>query len=237
MEFINIAIDGPAGAGKSTIAKLLAKKMSVIYVDTGAMYRAVGYYAASNSGLELDFTKEFSDETVAGLFEFIEGHIKEIHIDIKYKNGEQHVFLNGDDVSMLIRTPEMGRMASVVSANKKVRLFGVNLQKEMAKKESVIMDGRDIGTFVLPKAPLKIYLNASAKVRAKRRYDQLVSKGEMPDMALLTKEIEERDARDMARDFAPLKKADDAIEVDTSNMTIDEVVTQLYEMANDVFKL
>ncbi len=232
---INIAIDGPAGAGKSTIAKLVAKKLSIIYVDTGAMYRAVGYYIKSQYGEEI---LPGIDDIVSNpkLNTFIEEHLDEIHIDIDYVDGEQHIFLNGEDVSNDIRTPIIGQMASIVSANAKVRMYGVKLQREIAEKSHVIMDGRDIGTFVIPEAPLKIYLTASSKVRGKRRYDQLVEKGQSPDLESLIEEIEARDYRDMNRDFAPLKKADDAHVVDTSDMTIEQVVEVIETMAKDVFK-
>lgn len=231
---INIAIDGPAGAGKSTIAKALAKELSIIYVDTGAMYRAIGYYVKVNNDFGFDPKQDDAQED-SRLKQYLEEHIDEISIDIEYVDGTQHIFLNGNDVSDVIRTPEIGTMASIVSANTKVRLYGVKLQKELAKKSDVVMDGRDIGTFVLPDSPLKIYLTASSEVRAKRRFDQLVEKGEEPDMTALIEEIESRDYRDMNRNFAPLKKADDAIEVDTSDMTIDEVIETLSAMSKTVY--
>lgn len=236
MTHINIAIDGPAGAGKSTIARLLAKKLSIIYVDTGAMYRAIGYYVVKHNDFGLDLKQTFDQVIKSQIYKFIEQHIEELSIEIEYRQGEQYVILNGQDVSSYIRTQEMGQMASVVSANKRVRLYGVWLQQRIAAKSSVVMDGRDIGTFVLPDAPLKIFLTASAKIRALRRYHQLLEKGESPDLDSLTNEIVERDFRDMNRDFAPLKKAEDAIVIDTSDMTIDQVVESLYEMANHVYE-
>ncbi len=237
MNLINIAIDGPAGAGKSTIAKLLAHKLSIIYVDTGAMYRAIGYYVVNNCGVNLDFTKDFSSDTLNTIYQFSERNLVNINIDIEYNNGEQHILLNKIDISALIRTPEMGKMASIVSSNKQVRLYGIKLQQILAHKSSVVMDGRDIGTFVLPNAPLKIYLTANSTIRAKRRFDQLLEKGEAPNLNKLKLEIEERDMRDMSRDFAPLKKADDAIEVDTSYMNINEVVEYLYKLTVETFSI
>ncbi len=232
---INIAIDGPAGAGKSTIAKLLAKRLSILYVDTGAMYRAIGYYVSENYGEEITpGVDDISSNPV--LNAFIEENIDQIHIELKYHEGEQHIFLNGEDVSLLIRTPFIGQMASIVSANAKVRMYGVELQREIASKSDVIMDGRDIGSFVIPDAPLKVYLTASSKVRGQRRYEQLVEKGESPNLNQLIEEIEARDYRDMNREFAPLKKADDALVVDTSDMTIDQVVDTIEGLAKDVFK-
>ena len=217
MKKINIAIDGPAGAGKSTIAKSLAKSRNMVYVDTGAMYRAIGLYC-SRKGIN------GNDETA------VVGELNNINVSLAYENGEQVVYLNGENVNGLIRTPEAGNMASAVSVHGKVRAKMVELQQNLAKTTSVVMDGRDIGTVVLPDAEVKIYLTASSEVRAKRRYDELVAKGMECDLATLQKEIEERDYRDMNREVSPLKKAEDAVELDTSYMTIPEVVDAMQKI-------
>lgn len=217
MRKINIAIDGPAGAGKSTIAKSLAKSRNIVYVDTGAMYRAIGLYC-SRKGIAGD------DETT------IVGELDNINVSLAYENGEQVVYLNGENVNGLIRTPEAGAMASAVSVYPDVRSKMVELQHALAKKTSVVMDGRDIGTVVLPNAEVKIYLTASAEVRAKRRYDELVAKGMDCDLVQLQKEIEERDYRDMNRETSPLKQAEDAVLLDTSEMNIEEVVAAMQKI-------
>ncbi len=208
---INIAIDGPAGAGKSTIAKLVAKKLDYIYVDTGAMYRSIALYFIENS---VDLDNEAS----------ICKACEEIDIEIKYIEGVQHVYLNGRDVSTDIRREEVGNMASSAATKKAVRDKLLMLQRGLAEKNNVIMDGRDIGTFVLPKADVKIYLTASVETRAKRRFDELVGKGQSPEIEKIKADIEQRDYQDMNREIAPLKQAEDAIYLDTSDMTIDEVV-------------
>ena len=208
---MNIAIDGPAGAGKSTIAKLVSKKLGFIYVDTGAMYRAIALYFLNNN-IDVD-----NNESVLSA-------CNDIKIDIKYEDNNQQVYLNGENVSSLIRQEKVGNMASKVAAKQAVRNVLLQLQRDIAASSDVIMDGRDIGTFVLPNAELKIYLTASVSTRAKRRYDELVSKGEDPDMKTIEKDIEQRDFQDMNREISPLKQADDAIYLDTSNMSIDEVV-------------
>lgn len=208
---MNIAIDGPAGAGKSTIAKLVSKKLGFIYVDTGAMYRAIALYFLNNN-IDVD-----NNESVLSA-------CNDIKIDIKYEDNNQQVYLNGENVSSLIRQEKVGNMASKVAAKQAVRNVLLQLQRDIAASSDVIMDGRDIGTFVLPNAELKIYLTASVSTRAKRRYDELVSKGENPDMKTIEKDIEQRDFQDMNREISPLKQADDAIYLDTSNMSIDEVV-------------
>ena len=213
----NIAIDGPAGAGKSTIAKKIAKKMNYIYVDTGAMYRAMALYLI-RMGVEKDDKEK------------IEEICKNADITIEYKDGEQIVLLNDENVNGLIRTEEVGNMASVSSANGKVREKLVQLQKELAKKADVVMDGRDIGTCVLPNADTKVYLTASAEVRAKRRFDELTQKGESCDLEKIKEDIIERDHRDMTREISPLKQAEDAVLVDSSNMTIDEVVEKIISL-------
>lgn len=217
MRKINIAIDGPAGAGKSTIAKNLAKDRNMVYVDTGAMYRAIGLYC-SRMGIAGD------DEAA------IVSELDNINVSLAYENGEQVVYLNGENVNGFIRTPEAGNMASAVSVYSKVRAKMVELQQALAASTSVVMDGRDIGTVVLPKAEVKIYLTASSEVRAKRRYDELVAKGMECDLKQLQKEIEERDYRDMNRAVSPLKKAEDAVELDTSYMTISEVVEAMQKI-------
>ena len=217
MNKINIAIDGPAGAGKSTIAKALAKQLNIVYVDTGAMYRAIGLYFSR---------KKVAKDDV----ETVERECENIDVSIGYENGEQIVYLNGENVNGLIRTPEAGMMASAFSMHKKVREKMVELQQNLAKKTSVVMDGRDIGTVVLPEAEVKIYLTASSAVRAKRRFDELVAKGMECDLTQLQKEIEERDYRDMTREVSPLKKAEDAVELDTSYLSIEEVVAAMQKI-------
>lgn len=210
----NIAIDGPAGAGKSTVAKQIAKKKGYIYVDTGAMYRAMALFLLEN---------HISPEEA----EKISEKCKEADISIVYENGEQVVLLNGRNVNGLIRTEEVGNMASASSVNGDVRKKLVELQQKLAQKADVVMDGRDIGTCVLPNANLKIYLTASSNVRAKRRYAELVAKGEECDITVIKKDIEERDYRDMHRDISPLKQAEDAILVDSSDMAVEEVIEHI----------
>ncbi len=211
---MKIAIDGPAGAGKSTIAKKLAAEYGYIYVDTGAMYRAMALYLL-RCGISAD--------DKAG----IEKACEDADISIRFIDGEQKVLLNGEDVNGLIRTPEVSSMASASSVNGKVREKLVSLQQKLASDTDVVMDGRDIGTKVLPDAEVKIYLTASTAVRAKRRYDELKQKGETCDLAKIEQEIEERDHRDMTREISPLKQADDAVLVDTSDLGIEEVVKEI----------
>lgn len=217
MRKINIAIDGPAGAGKSTIAKALAKRLDMIYVDTGAMYRAMALHF---------LRKQIASDDVAA----IEKECEDISVSIEYQNGEQRVLLNGENVSSLIRTQEVGNMASATSVYGKVRTKLVELQQELARKNSVVMDGRDIGTVVLPDAEVKVYLTASACVRAERRFEEFKEKGISCDLETLKKEIEERDRRDMTREISPLKKAEDALELDTSELTVEEVIGALLEI-------
>jgi len=207
----SIAIDGPAGAGKSTIAKLVAKYMGYIYVDTGAMYRAIAYYMVTN---KIDIDDEI---------ELIKA-CESINISIKYENDAQQVYLNEENVTPYLRTEETGNMASKSSAKAPVRAALLDLQRNMAKEYNVVMDGRDIGTNVLPDAEVKIYLTASSKVRANRRYKELIDKGESADLEKIEADIIDRDMRDMNRDIAPLKQADDAVLIDSSDMTIEEVV-------------
>ncbi len=204
-----IAIDGPAGAGKSTIAKLVAKKLGIVYVDTGAMYRAIGLYMI-NHGIEK------SD------IEAVKKGLSDIAIDIKYINGSQHVLLNGDDVSDKIRTEEVSRAASDFAVIPEVRKGLTELQRNLAKKTAVVMDGRDIGTVVLPDASAKIYLTASAHVRAERRYKEQIAKGLSVNISDIEADIIKRDEQDKNRAVAPLKQADDAVLVDSSDMTIDD---------------
>ena len=210
----NIAIDGPAGAGKSTIAKLVAAKLGFIYVDTGAMYRAMALYFLEN-GIQPE------DE------EKVSAACGQIDISLRYQDGVQQVILNGRDVSGKIRTEAVGNAASVVSAYRAVRQALLALQQNLAKTSNVIMDGRDIGTVVLPHAQVKIYLTASSMVRAKRRYDELTAKGEPCDLEKIRQDIEDRDYRDMHRETSPLKQAEDAVLVDTSDMTIEQVIDRI----------
>lgn len=215
---MNIAIDGPAGAGKSTIAKLAAKKLGYIYVDTGAMYRAIAVYL-TNNGIDV------SDESV------VESSIKDITIEIRYEDNVQQVYLNGENVTGKLRTEAVGNMASKASALSCVRKKLLSLQRNLAAENDVVMDGRDIGTNILPDAELKIFLTASSGVRAQRRYDELAAKGEVADFDKIEADIKQRDRQDMERAIAPLKRADDAVLVDSSDMSIDEVVERLIELA------
>lgn len=213
----SIAIDGPAGAGKSTIAKQIAKRKGYVYVDTGAMYRAMALFLLENRIAPEEAEK-------------ISAKCREADISIVYENGEQVVLLNGKNVNGLIRTEEVGNMASASSVNGDVRKKLVELQQELAKKADVVMDGRDIGTCVLPNADLKIYLTASSAVRAKRRYDELKEKGEECDIDVIKKDIEERDYRDMHREISPLMQAEDAVLVDSSDMTVEEVIDTILNL-------
>ena len=213
----NVAIDGPAGAGKSTIAKLVAKEKGYIYVDTGAMYR----------GLAIHFLKK---GIKPGETEKVIEACRDAEVTIAYEDGVQHVYLNGEDISSRLRNEEVGNMASVTSAIPQVRKKLLELQQNLAKTQNVIMDGRDIGTCVLPDADVKIYLTASVKTRAKRRYDELKEKGEECNLEEIAHDIEERDHRDMTREIAPLKQADDAVLVDSSDMTIEEVVKTIVDL-------
>ena len=218
MNHFNIAVDGPAGAGKSTIAKLVAKELGFVYVDTGAMYRAMALY----------FLRKGVDPKEA---EEIGRSCPEVDVTIRYQEGVQQVLLNGEDVSGLIRTEEVGNMASAVSGYMPVREKLVELQKQLAAKENVIMDGRDIGTCVLPEAPVKIYLTASVSVRAGRRYKELADRGVRADIKEIERDIEERDYRDMHREHSPLMQAEDAILLDSSEMTLEEVVRRIFAAA------
>lgn len=208
---INIAIDGPAGAGKSSLSKLLAKELAYIYVDTGALYRAVG----------LKFSRMGFDTELKGDIDTI---LEDTMLDIRFIDGTQRVFLDGEDVSDDIRTPTASMMASAVSAKPVVREFLLGMQRKLAEKNNVVMDGRDIGTHILPNADVKVYLTASVAERARRRYLELQEKGVACDLDEIAHDIEERDTRDMNREIAPLRQAEDAAFVDSSNMSIDEVV-------------
>jgi cytidylate kinase len=213
----NVAIDGPAGAGKSTIAKAVAKELNLIYVDTGAMYRAVALYMLREG---VDLTDR---EKVAGKCALAD-------VTIRYEDGVQVVLLNGENVNAFLRTEEVGEAASVISPIPQVRKNMVALQKSLAAKSDCIMDGRDIGTCVLPDAQLKIYLTASSQVRARRRYDELSAKGESCDLNKIKADIEDRDYRDMHREESPLRQADDAVVVDTSDKTVEEVIASVTEL-------
>lgn len=213
----NIAIDGPAGAGKSTIAKRVAKEIGAVYVDTGAMYRAIALYLLRQG------VKENEEEKMEKL-------CRGANVTLAYEDGQQHVLLNGEDVSAYIRTEEVSRMTSVSSAKREVRASILDLQRNLAKMTQVVMDGRDIGTNVLPDARVKIYLTASVGTRAKRRFDELTAKGEVCDLKSIEAAIRERDERDMTREIAPLKQAEDAVFVDTSDMNIEEVTARLVEI-------
>ena len=217
---MNIAIDGPAGAGKSTIAKRLAKKLGFIYVDTVAMYRAMAYYF-------LQHNIDAKDENA------IAAACPDVDVTITYENGEQQVLLNGENVNGVIRNEEVGNMASSTSVYPVVRKKLVELQRQLAKSADVIMDGRDIGTCVLPDAQVKIYLTASSATRAKRRYDELTEKGVSCDLAEIEKDIIDRDYRDMHRETSPLRQAEDAVLVDSSEMNIDEVVDAIYQVYSE----
>ena len=215
-----IAIDGPAGAGKSTIARRVSETLGFIYVDTGAMYRAMGLYFLAR-GIDTD------DESA------INASLPGADISLQILDGSQHVFLNGEDVSVRVRTEEAGMMASKTSRYSKNREKMVAMQQEIARTSNVVMDGRDIGTVVLPNAPLKIYLTASVSVRAQRRYQELLRKGQHPVMQEIEKDIEARDYQDMHREASPLRQAADAILIDSSSLTIDEVAARIVELAQD----
>ena len=216
----NIAIDGPAGAGKSTIAKLVAAKLGFIYVDTGAMYRAMALYFLENGIQPEDEAK-------------VSAACGQIDISLRYQDGVQQVILNGEDVSGKIRTEAVGNAASVVSAYRAVRQALLALQQNLAKTSNVIMDGRDIGTCVLPNAQTKIYLTASSHVRAVRRYKELTEKGQMCNLEEIEQDIIDRDYRDMHREIAPLTQAADAVLLDSSEMTIDQVVDGIIGAARE----
>ena len=211
---LNIAVDGPAGSGKSTVCKLVAKRLGILYLDTGAMYRAIAYKCVKDK-------KDYGDKDV------VKHILNKLNLKVEYKDGKQITLLDGEDVSELIRTPQVSMLASYISAYSFVRTKMVSLQREIAKSNSCILDGRDIGTNVLPDCKFKFYLNASPEVRAKRRFEEDKSKGIACDFEQVLKDINERDFQDKNRAVAPLKKAKDAVEIDTSGLTIDEVVTEM----------
>ncbi len=212
-----IAMDGPAGAGKSTIAKMVAKELGFIYVDTGAMYRAMALYMINNNIDANDSEK-------------ISATCQSADITIRHENGAQKVYLNGEDVTKLVRKEEVGKMASASSVNGDVRKKLVELQQKLASTTDVVMDGRDIGTVVLPDADLKVFLTASSRVRAERRFKELTEKGETCDIDAIEKDIIDRDYRDSHREISPLKQAEDAVLVDSSDMTIDEVAKTIIDL-------
>lgn len=216
----SVAIDGPAGAGKSTIAKLVAKELHAIYVDTGAMYRAIAIYFLRNH-----LNPEKPEEVLQAC--------RELEVSISYEDGMQQVWLNGENVTGMLRTEEVGNMASKSSAKQPVRDKLLQLQRDMAIKQSVVMDGRDIGTNVLPNAEVKIYLTASATERARRRYEELKQKGEACDIQQIEADIIKRDEQDMNRAIAPLKQAEDAYYLDSSDMTIPQVVDTILERCKE----
>lgn len=217
---ISVAIDGPAGAGKSTIAKTVSKKLGFIYVDTGALYRTIG----------LKFMNEgYGEDLNCDINKILDG----TKVDIKFIDGEQRVFLNGEDVSELIRTPKASLMASAVSAKPEVRAFLLEMQRRLARENNVIMDGRDIGTVVLPDATVKIFLTASAEERANRRYKELVEKGMQVNYAEVLADIEKRDYNDSHRDIAPLKPAEDSVLADTSKNNLEQSVDLILSIINE----
>ena len=221
----SIAIDGPAGAGKSTIARRLAAELGYCYVDTGAIYRTVAYF--------LDLWG-VSPKDVDGVRRYID----ELTVEITYdETGSQHMIMNGMDVTPDIRTQEISQKASLVSAHKEVRDMLLDMQRDVARKHNVIMDGRDIGTVVLPKADVKIFLTASSQVRAKRRYEELIAKGQKAELPQILKEIEQRDYQDTHREIAPLKKAHDAVELDTSELDIDGVIAAMKKIIGEKIPL
>lgn len=220
----NIAIDGPAGAGKSTIARAAARNLGFLYVDTGAMYRAIALYLLRNQA-------NINDEEV------MDKMLDQITIRIVYSKGEQQILLNNENVTGFLRDEKVGNMASVSSANPKVRAKLLQLQRDIAKENDVIMDGRDIGTFVLPNADVKIYLTATVEERAKRRYMELNEKGQDADLEKIKEDIRTRDYQDMNRTAAPLKQAEDAVLIDSSSMTIQEVLECIVDAFQESLKL
>ena len=215
----NVAIDGPAGAGKSTNAKLVAKEKGYVYVDTGAMYRGLAIHFLEN-GIEAEETGKIVEAC------------KDADVTIRYEDGQQQVYLNGKNITAKLREEVVGNMASKSSAIPEVRAKLLELQRELARREDVIMDGRDIGTCVLPDADVKVFLTASVETRAKRRYDELVEKGVPCNLEEIARDIAERDERDSTREIAPLKQAEDAVLVDSSHMTIEEVVAAIVKLCD-----
>ena len=217
MRFMNVAIDGPAGAGKSTIAKACAKELGYIYVDTGAMYRGIALYMVDHKIRPTDI-------------EAVKQALLDVNVTLRYEDGKQLLIVNGQDVSDRIRTPEVSAAASLFSAIPEVRKALLDLQHDIAEKNNVLMDGRDIGTVILPQAQVKIYLDASPEIRGKRRYDELVLKGESVVLEDIIEDVKQRDYQDMHREISPLVKTEDAIEIDTSDLTIDEVVSKVLDI-------
>lgn len=220
---ISVAIDGPAGAGKSSLAKRAAKELGFIYVDTGALYRTIGLKFA-NMGIGTDINFDI-DEVLSST-----------DIDLKFINGEQRVFLDGEDVSDLIRTPRISMMASAVSAKPQVRAFLLEMQRKLARENDVLMDGRDIGTVVLPDATVKIFLTASVKTRAERRYKELIEKGESVSFEEVYKDIETRDRNDSSRAIAPLKPAADSVIADTTELDIEQSLQLIINIVKEGIK-
>lgn len=223
MGFISVAIDGPSGAGKSTVARAAAARLGFVYVDTGAMYRSIGL-AVCRRGV--------AEEDTAGILEALPS----MEISLQYEEGMQHVLLNGEDVSDAIRTPQIAQYASKVSAVPEVRRFLLNLQREMATKNNIIMDGRDIGTVILPDAPVKIFLTASAACRAERRYKELLEKGQQVTFDGVLADIVRRDLQDSSRAVAPLKQADDAVLLDTSELTLEQSIDAVLQIIDEKMK-
>lgn len=220
-EYVNIAIDGPAGAGKSTISRLLAGNFGYVYVDTGALYRSIGLSSLKNGVDTAD------EQGVVNL-------LSKISLELKFENGSQHVYLNGEDVSSLIRSPEVSMAASKVSSYPEVRGFLLGLQKDIASKNNVVMDGRDIGTVVLPNAKIKIFLTASPEDRAKRRYEEMLARGEKAEYEKVLADIIKRDKADSGRKIAPLKPADDAIKIDTTGFELEKSVQKITSVVEDL---
>lgn len=218
----NVAIDGPAGAGKSTIAKAAAKELGFIYVDTGALYRAIAYNAVTKG--VIDDTQKIIDMLI------------ETNVELKYVDGVQAVYLNGDDVSAYIRTPEISMGASKVSAIPQVREFLLNLQRDIAQKNNVIMDGRDIATVVLPNADVKIFLFASPECRAQRRYKELMEKGEDVTLEDVLADVNQRDYQDSHREIAPLKPSEDSVMADTSKLNLEESIQLIINIIKERIK-
>lgn len=217
---VSIAIDGPSGAGKSSLAKALAKDLGYVYVDTGAMYRSIGLYAV-RAGVD-----PHDADAVAAL-------LPGIKLDIRLLDGTQHVYLNGEDVSTAIRAENIGMAASAVAAHPAVRTFLLDTQRGLAESQNILMDGRDIGTVILPDAPVKIFLTASAQSRAERRYKELIEKGQQVTMDGILHDINERDRQDMTRAVAPLKQADDAVLLDTSSLTLEESIAAVLRIIRE----
>ena len=217
---IKIAIDGPGGAGKSTVAKAVAAKLGIVYVDTGALYRTIGLYVRRANVDPKDAAA-------------VEACLKDISIEIKYENGRQCVYLNGEDPKDAIRTPEMSMYASAVSAIPAVRAFLLDTQRDIARKNSVIMDGRDIGTVILPDADVKIFLTASEECRARRRYNELLAKGQNVSFEDVLSEMNQRDRQDSSREVAPATAAEDAVLLDNTDMTFEQTVDAIVDLAKN----